>query len=162
MIIPMHKAGTTIPTITRCSCSITGSREEKKKKRVKSVKIFIHPGLVMWKENNLKSEPFPWPTYLAHTRKYNTPAAQTLIALHLWYHVYWHSFLHFKQGAEYSLLQTRSCSGVVPWGVVMQSHAEDWQWIGIEGNLDFAEKQYSMLYFIRRYLCTLPTTGKWC
>lgn len=31
MIIPMHKAGTTIPTITLCSCSITGSREEKKK-----------------------------------------------------------------------------------------------------------------------------------
>lgn len=50
---------------------------------------------------------------------------------------------------------------VLPGGVVMHCHAEDWHWTGMERNFAWAEKQYSVSYSIRRYLYGPEITRKW-
>jgi len=43
----------------------------------------------------------------------------------------------------------------------MQCRAEDRHLAGMDWNLDLAEKQYSVLYSISRYVYELETTGTW-
>lgn len=50
---------------------------------------------------------------------------------------------------------------VLPAGVVKQCHAEDWHWMGMDRNLDLAEKQYSVSYSMSACLYRLEFTMTW-
>lgn len=55
----------------------------------------------------------------------------------------------------------RKLPSVLPGGVVMQCHAEDSHWTGMDRNLVLAEKQYSVLYSMSLYLYRSEFTMMW-